>query len=158
VSDPSIDISDADEADINEVLPIERASFGGDAYARNEFQALVQDPAVTFLVAKVQGRVIGYVGGMASGARGYIVSMAVEPSARRRGVGRALLDAVSRRLEEQGVATVILHVDTNNAEAIALYRGAGFAVSGTISDYYGANRPAYLMTTGGPEATLGPAV
>jgi ribosomal protein S18 acetylase RimI-like enzyme len=56
-----------------------------------------------------------------------IVDLAVLASARRRGVGRALLAAA---LERAGDCDVVLTVGRDNAPARALYAGAGFAEEG----------------------------
>jgi ribosomal protein S18 acetylase RimI-like enzyme len=56
----------------------------------------------------------------------FIAYMAVEPAARRRGIGQALLDAVERLAKERGVDYVSLMVTEENAGALGLYAGAGF--------------------------------
>jgi ribosomal protein S18 acetylase RimI-like enzyme len=57
----------------------------------------------------------------------FIAYMAVEPTARRRGIGRMLLDAVERLAAERGVGYVSLMVTEENAAALGLYADAGFA-------------------------------
>jgi ribosomal protein S18 acetylase RimI-like enzyme len=56
-----------------------------------------------------------------------IVDLGVVASARRRGIGRALLTAV---LERAGGRDVVLTVARDNAPARALYAAAGFAEEG----------------------------
>ena len=51
----------------------------------------------------------------------------VAESARGSGLGRALLDGVVALARERGCRRVELDVNDNNAAALALYRGAGFA-------------------------------
>jgi ribosomal protein S18 acetylase RimI-like enzyme len=53
--------------------------------------------------------------------------MAVEPSHARRGIGRALLDAVEALARERGIPHLSLMVTDENAAARALYDRAGFA-------------------------------
>jgi ribosomal protein S18 acetylase RimI-like enzyme len=52
----------------------------------------------------------------------------VEPDVRRRGLGRAVMDALLEWGAEQGATTLWLHVETDNAPAIALYESLGLDV------------------------------
>ena len=56
------------------------------------------------------------------------LAMAVVPSARGRGVGSALLEALLARAREAGYEAISLAVDAANAGAIDLYRRHGFEV------------------------------
>lgn len=53
--------------------------------------------------------------------------MYVDPSVRRRGVGRRVLAALETDAAEHGAATVILTTGRPQTDAIALYRAAGYA-------------------------------
>ena len=56
--------------------------------------------------------------------------MFVAPEARRRGVGRALVEAQVRWAEEEGYRRVGLMVNVENAGAIGLYESLGFRDTG----------------------------
>jgi ribosomal protein S18 acetylase RimI-like enzyme len=56
----------------------------------------------------------------------YVTEVAVNASARRRGVGLKLLQAVDRLAKLRGTETVYLHVETMNRAAIRLYEKAGY--------------------------------
>jgi len=60
-------------------------------------------------------------------SQGFIAYMAVEPSARRRGIARALLAAAEAAARERGLAHVALMVTEDNAPARELYAQAGYA-------------------------------
>ena len=63
--------------------------------------------------------------------KAFIWGVYVAPSARRRGVGRQLLDcALSRAVAMTGVRQVNLGVNAANVEAIALYESVGFVPFG----------------------------
>jgi ribosomal protein S18 acetylase RimI-like enzyme len=63
--------------------------------------------------------------------KAFIWGMYVAPGARRRGVGRQLIDqALVRARSMNGVRQVNLGVNATNAEAIALYEAAGFTKFG----------------------------
>ena len=63
----------------------------------------------------------------------YLISMWVEPNARRRGVGAALVDAVLEWARANSKHRVVLDVREDNAGAIALYTSRGFAPTGKVS-------------------------
>ncbi|HEX3549206.1 MAG TPA: GNAT family N-acetyltransferase [Candidatus Elarobacter sp.] len=56
----------------------------------------------------------------------FVAYMAVEPSVRDRGVGRALLDAAEANARAHGLRALSLMVTDDNAPARALYEHAGF--------------------------------
>lgn len=59
--------------------------------------------------------------------------LAVEPSHRRRGFGRALMDEAERRLSGLGCPKVNLQIRAENKEAIAFYERIGFAGDSVVS-------------------------
>jgi ribosomal protein S18 acetylase RimI-like enzyme len=63
-------------------------------------------------------------------SRAHLGGMWVAPTARHRGVGRALGDAVLAWARERGFADVVLWVTEGNADAVALYERMGFACTG----------------------------
>jgi len=92
-------------------------------------------PGRTTFVAEEDGQWWG----MAIGAGGDVpadapiaglYSMWVDPAVRRRGVGRALVDAVAGWARARGAGRLELDVVAGNAPAIALYTAAGFAAEG----------------------------
>lgn len=69
----------------------------------------------------------------------HLLDLAVDPSARRRGYGRALLERVIADAREAGGRVVLLEVRASNSVALTLYRSAGFFESGVRSAYYSDN-------------------
>ena len=65
-----------------------------------------------------------------------ILTIAVQPSARGRGVGRALLLANFRQAANAGARTLFLEVDEDNRAALALYKRLGFVRVGERVGYY----------------------
>ena len=65
-----------------------------------------------------------------------ILTLAVDPAARRRGAGRALVEAAALTAEALGAESMFLEVAVDNAGAIGLYESAGFRVVGTRPAYY----------------------
>jgi ribosomal protein S18 acetylase RimI-like enzyme len=61
----------------------------------------------------------------------HVYQMWVAPNHRRRGVGRALLDAAVDWARSVGASALVLHVTSGNSEAARLYEAAGFAPTGS---------------------------
>lgn len=65
-----------------------------------------------------------------------ILTFAVAPGLRRRGLGRALLDAGEVAAVSAGARRLFLEVAADNAPARALYAAAGFSEAGRRKGYY----------------------
>lgn len=65
-----------------------------------------------------------------------ILTLAVAPAQRRRGLGRALVDAGAEAARAGGAEAMFLEVAADNLAAIALYDAAGFVRVGRRSAYY----------------------
>ncbi len=141
--------------DLRGVAAIQKASFRpGLAYSLSGLSVLSIFPGVAFLVARsntlpVAGCVI------ADRHRGNIriMNLAVEPSARRQGIGTALLRGVETAFP---TGDIVLMAEEWNTGAQALYERAGYQRSDTTKDYYGKGRHGILMkntreTTGSTE-------
>jgi len=71
-------------------------------------------------------RIVGTVAAVPTGRGLHMRSMAVAPSARGRGVGRALLEQVEELARARGFERVFLSTTPFLHDAIRLYQGAGF--------------------------------
>jgi len=65
-----------------------------------------------------------------------ILTLAIDPEFRRRSLARALTEAAAKFAETLGAESLFLEVAEDNAAAIALYAGAGFAQVGRRRGYY----------------------
>jgi len=66
----------------------------------------------------------------------HVLNVATLPSARRRGVGRALMDAAMAFARKNQVRLLILEVRRGNRPAIRLYKSLGFFVTNLREGYY----------------------
>lgn len=72
---------------------------------------------------------------------GYLDQIVVAPEAQRMGVGKALIDA-AKQIGREGL---YLHVNKDNARALAFYQTSGFIIAGEdVNRRSGA--PVYMMT------------
>lgn len=74
-----------------------------------------------------------------------VLSIAVRPGARRRGIGRLLMDEGLRRLYRDRARTCFLEVEGANAGALRLYRSLGFTQAGERRGYYADGGTALVM-------------
>jgi ribosomal-protein-alanine N-acetyltransferase len=84
-----------------------------------------------------------------------VLTIAVAPGARRRGVGAALLHEGARHARKLGARTMFLEVGESNAAAMALYARAGFRTVGRRRSYYGAFEDALVLRADLPLLPLG---
>jgi ribosomal-protein-alanine N-acetyltransferase len=136
-------------SDMDRILEIEHASFGEDAYDRNLFADFYHKCGDLFLVA-VRGRIIcGYmvtcIGGRSASNRAELVSVAVDPKRRGKGIASVLMDSSLRRLRRRGVARFSLIVKVTNRPAIAFYEKYGFTRSRIVRQYYEDGADGWLM-------------
>lgn len=92
--------------------------------------------ALAFVAADPGGTVTGFVLCSAVPDTCEILLIAVEQSARRRGIARCLLEQALAAATEAGAERCFLDVRESNAAAIGLYRALGFHVDGRRKAYY----------------------
>ena len=118
------------------ILAIERASFAADAYPESLFRLYAADQKTLFLVAKTAKQIKGYVIARRDRWGAEIVSLAVHPSARKRGIGRTLLATAVSRMKRRNAHSVRLMVHVKNTGAALFYRSLGFRKTARVADYY----------------------
>lgn len=79
-----------------------------------------------FLVAEIDGVVVGTLMAGYDGHRGSINYVGVRPANWKMGIGRALMSAAERRLFERGCPKINLQVRIDNPEAVEFYRRLGY--------------------------------
>ncbi len=97
------------------------------------------------VVATRAGVLLGAALGLLQVDDGHVVDLAVAPTARRSGTGRALLGALTDELRTRGARAITLEVRAGNLPALALYRGEGFEVEGRRPGYYPDGEDALLL-------------
>jgi len=114
-------------------------------WSRGMLEEELANPGALYLVAERDGELIGYAGAWIIFEEGHITNLAVDPSARRTGVGKTLLAALIEGLRGAGVHSATLEVRRGNAPAITLYRSFGFSVEGVRRGYYSDNNEDALI-------------
>lgn len=121
--------------DLAQVMPIEEENFSTPWTETGFFTFLIREDAL-FLVAEEEGEILGYLGILTVLDEGDITNVSVKKSARRRGVGSALVKELIQRMEKRGVTAIHLEVRRSNEPAIRLYEQQGFVRDGLRKGYY----------------------
>lgn len=112
---------------------IHRTAFAAtEAWSRDVMLLQLGVPATFGLIYSRAGMILGRV--VADEAE--ILTLAVDPGQRRRGVGSALLSAAMTRAAGLGATIMFLEVAVTNDAARALYAAHGFTVAGVRRRYY----------------------
>ncbi|MDZ4310958.1 MAG: GNAT family N-acetyltransferase [Cypionkella sp.] len=90
------------------------------------------DSAFAFVLTEPSGFLIGRV--VAGEAE--LITLAVDPSARKRGTGGRLVDGFLAEAKLRGAESVFLEVAANNLPAQSLYARKGFEPKGKRRGYY----------------------
>lgn len=80
-----------------------------------------------FLVAVLEGRLVGTVMGGYEGRRGWTNHLGVAPDYRRQGIARSLMQELERRLRSRGCPKLNLQVRRRNDGVLGFYRRMGYA-------------------------------
>ena len=121
---------------IDAILPIEEELFGEEQWTAAMFWNELGS-GHHYLVALDGDEVLGYAG-LAVNApdETWIQNIGVRTAAQRRGIGRALLEALLAEAARRGADKVLLEVAVDNAPAQKLYAAYGFEGIGVRRGYY----------------------
>jgi len=133
----------AELADLPHIIEIERASFD-DPYPPEYLDMLMRFSQGIFIIAERGGIAIGYAAASTRGETGHILSIAVKPKERRRGVGWGLMERMMGELRRREASKVVLESKKGNP-AIEFYLSLGFRQVGTMPGYYDDGTEAVLM-------------
>ena len=126
--------------DLDQVLPIERASFPT-PWSRAAFLYELQKNRVARCwVARGEGApppvLVGYLCVWEIGAELHITNLAVHPDWRRQGIARLLLGRTLEDARLRRLRLAVLEVRPTNLDALKLYESLGFRVTGRRKGYY----------------------
>lgn len=125
--------------DVEGVLNVERNSFST-PWSRDSFiSELMYNGNAFYLVAKLQDKVIGYVGTWIILDEAHITNVAVHSEYRRQHVGEKLLVTLIEEMKERHVTKMTLEVRVSNGGAQKLYEKLGFVSAGIRPGYYQSN-------------------
>ena len=131
----AVAIEPATSRDAWRLAQLHGASFHR-GWGEGEFEQMLRERN-TLVHRLRQGRnIIGFAVSRMAADEAEILSIAVDPQHRGRGLSRNLLLTHLGHLAGRGVRTVFLEVEENNQPARQLYDRAGFSVTGRRERYY----------------------
>jgi len=124
------------KTDLPEVERIDWSAFA-DIW-RNSLPCLETafNQAVVATVAEASGRMVGYQISSAAAASGHLARLAVLPEYQGNGIGYAIVRDLLERFEERGTFLVTVNTQHNNLASLALYKKAGFRLTGEVYPVY----------------------
>lgn len=131
-------------ADLPAVMEVARASLP-QPWSEPVWREELASVFGVYLVLQRGSDVSGFVGVKRVAEEAHVMTLAVPPGSRRRGLGRALVLTAFADPALAGVRRVYLEVRPSNAAARALYDSLGFRETGRRKNYYG-DEDALLMT------------
>ena len=133
---PSSSISPMRPGDLDEVVTIERASFGM-PWSRGAFlYEIEQNRVARCLVVREDGVIVGYMCVWEIADEVHVTNIAIHPAYRRRGIARNLLHGLVANARARELRMIVLEVRPSNHQAIALYESFNFRVTGRRRGYY----------------------
>lgn len=122
------DVTDEAVEALNRLLP--QLSSSAPPLDRPALAAIVDSAAVTVLVARVDGQIVGSLSlamfPIPTGLRAWIEDVVVDESARRQGIGAILTEEAIRRAREAGARSLDLTTRPSREAAGRVYERAGF--------------------------------
>lgn len=127
-------------------------------WSEDSIRTSLDHPASTAFIA-FDGRsrtAVGFVMGQLAADEAEILSIGVAPEWQRHGLGRRMVEGLSRAIERAEAKRLYLEVAADNDAAMGLYLGMGFMATGLRRGYYqrDSGPPVDALTLA---LTLGPA-
>jgi len=133
-------------SDLEQIMEIEKISFPNrKLFSADYFRKFYQKSPEGFIVAEDKGKILGYAIGEVQKDCGKIISIAVYPIYRKKGIGKELANFLIEYFKKKNLKKISLHVRKNNLAAISFYKNLGFQILKTIKNYYQNGDDAYLM-------------
>jgi ribosomal protein S18 acetylase RimI-like enzyme len=127
-------LRDCRSEDVGAVLQLWRQADAtpGVTDTADDLRRAVADSPAHVLVAEVEGQVVGSIIGTFDGWRGNIYRLAVHPDCRRRGIARALVAEVEKRLAGQGAKRITALVEKDHPWAASFWQAVGYGLDSRI--------------------------
>lgn len=129
-------IRQANIDDVDAIFEIEHLCFP-DPWSRDSLRyELSENPRAFYVVAELDGLVVGYAGLWWIEDEGHITNVAVRPGYRSRKIASGIIGVMIDFTTKEGIRHHTLEVRRSNDPAIGLYEKYGFAVEGVRKGYY----------------------
>lgn len=93
---------------------------------RDKIEREIKGPNAIFLVAEIEGKLVGSVLATHDGRKGWINRLAVSPTFRRRGIAKKLVREAENRLSEKGIEIAACLIEDWNAGSKKFFEKIGY--------------------------------
>src|SRR6478735_11250544 len=125
-------------------------------YSDYFFESTLRELPESFIVAELEGKIVGYImckieygfsnfRKLGFVKKGHVVSVAVLPEHRRKGIGEGLVLEAIGGVKLKKSDELYLEVRCSNSDAVKLYEKLGFIIKQRLKAYYRDGEDAYLM-------------
>ena len=124
--------------DLSGMVELENRSFEFDLFTRKQYRYLIAKANSTAFVLTV-GKIISgsaIVLWRKNSTKAHLYTIAVDPALQGRGLGKRLLEVCLKEARRRGCDRFSLEVRADNKRAIALYKMAGYEITGRVAKYY----------------------
>ncbi len=125
--------------DIDGVFEVEKNCFEHH-WSKELFKKELINENARYLVAKLGGKIVGYVGIWLILDEGHITNVAVHNDYRGQKIGDKLVQALVNLCKENNINSMTLEVRVSNIVAQNLYKKYGFKLAGIRKEYYSDNK------------------
>jgi ribosomal-protein-alanine N-acetyltransferase len=124
--------------DVPAIADLELDNLGDDAWSEGLVREGVTGnlPTISYLVAEVEGQVVGHATASIVADIAELQRIAVDPAHRRTGLASALLDAVLEAARQGGADRLLLEVREDNVDALGFYAARDFIEIDRRRRYY----------------------
>jgi ribosomal-protein-alanine N-acetyltransferase len=136
--------ADARAEDAPAMAALHRGAFPR-GWSAAEIASLLTDPGGVGRAVWRGDSLAGFILGRVAADEAEVLSLVVAKSARRRGLGAALLSALEESCRSAGAVSMFLEVAEANIAAQALYHRAGYFQIGRRPAYYEDRSPALTL-------------
>lgn len=140
----SLTLEAMQEEHIPAILEIERRCYSA-PWSEEAFLSELRNRAAVYLVAQLEGQLVGFGGMWLVVEEAHITTLAVDPPFRGLGIGERLLNALLSIAVERGMERATLEVRVGNLVAQNLYRKYGFQAVAVRKQYYANNKEDALV-------------
>jgi ribosomal protein S18 acetylase RimI-like enzyme len=133
-------------ADFRTLHKLDQVCFPpGISYSKFMLHYFLDLPESTCLVAEEGDQTVGFLLAESSPPDAHIITVDVDPSARRTGAGSWLLKKIENEFARQSIESVLIETAVDNAPAIAFWQHHGYRTEAVIKRYYLGRIDAYEM-------------
>lgn len=127
------------EEDIDDILYISSLSFSI-PWSKDSYLQELTNPIAKYMVARIDNKVIGFVGTWIILDEAHITNIAIHPKYRKQGIASKLLEEFLEYCKNQGCIAYTLEVRSGNKAAQSLYEKHNFKEAGIRKGYYEDNK------------------